>query len=85
MIILKDCNADISCCIGSTTPRIWSTTTDCYVSQRKGVVLVDVKHWKDLLHETSEESRPKKTSETCLRLVHNSIVVFVKTVKDSLQ
>ena len=51
----------------------------------KYVVIVDIGKVKELLCETSEESRSKKTGESCLREVHSSIVVCVQTIKDSSQ
>ena len=49
------------------------------------VVVVDISKVEKLLSDTSEESRPKETCETCLRHVHSAIIVFVKTIKDNFQ
>ena len=45
------------------------------------VVVVDISKIKKLFSDTSEESRPKETCETCLRRVHSAIIVCVKTIK----
>merc|ERR1719352_2274153 len=49
------------------------------------VVVVDVSKIEKLFSDTSEESRPKETCETCLSHVHSAIIVCVKTIKDDFQ
>ena len=52
---------------------------------RNQVVIVNVSEIKQLLCDTFEEGRPKKTGKTCLWHVNGSITIFVKTIKDDVE